>query len=286
MAMKKTLDELTLMDDYMFAQVMRNTKYLKILLEFILDIKIAKITLMEPQKSEKEGYNSKGVRLDLYVEDENGVIYNVEVQTYTEDYLSKRMRFYQSVLDISILNPGHDYGELRKTFVIFICNYDPFKRDRVIYTFENVCREEPDLTLGDDTFKIVVNTKGTRGEISDELREILKYLDTEEVTGKISEELDNAVKEIKSSEERRLEYMMLYTRDSEMMARGRREGMQIGKQEGIQEGKILQAISMYRELVNYDDPQITEAIMNKFNLSRAEAEKFVSGDVPSPADNK
>ena len=29
MAEKKTLDELTLMDDYMFAQVMRNTKFLK-----------------------------------------------------------------------------------------------------------------------------------------------------------------------------------------------------------------------------------------------------------------
>ena len=279
MAEKKTLDELTLMDDYMFAQVMRNTKYLRPLLEYILQIKIASIRLLEPQKNEKQGYNSKGVRLDLYVEDDKGTIYNVEVQTYTEDALPKRMRYYQSVLDISILNPGHDYSELRKTFVIFICNYDPFERGRIIYTFENVCREEPDLKFDDDTYKIVVNTKGTRGEISAELREIIRYLDDEEITGEISRELDNAVKEVKSSEERRLEYMLLYVRDNEMLARGRKEGLQQGllqgRQEGLQEGKIMQTVSLLRELAHYDDNQILEAVMTRFSLPKEEAEKYL-----------
>ena len=51
----KTIDELTLMDDYMFSAVMRDTRYLKPLLEYILKIKIAKIDLVEPQKTEKEG---------------------------------------------------------------------------------------------------------------------------------------------------------------------------------------------------------------------------------------
>ena len=268
MAEKKTLDELTLMDDYMFAQVMRNTKFLKPLLEYILLIKIKTITLLEPRKGEKEGYNSKGVRLDIYVEDEDGTIYNIEVQTYTEDYLPKRMRYYQSILGVSILNPGHDYGKLRKSFVIFICNYDPFNRDRIIYTFENTCREEPDLKLNDDTYKIVVNTKGTKGDVSPELMEIIRYLDNEEISGDFSRALDKAVQDIKSNEERRLEYMMLYVRDNEMIAKGHKEG--------LQEGRIIQAITMYRELVHFNDSQIISAIMSKFNLSREEAEKYVS----------
>jgi len=117
----KTIDELTLMDDYMFAQVMRDTRHLKPLLQFILRVRIAKIELIEPQKTEKEGYDSKGVRLDLYVTDEQGVVYNVEVQTTSRKHLPKRMRYYQSTIDISILRPGVDYKELRKTFVIFIC---------------------------------------------------------------------------------------------------------------------------------------------------------------------
>ena len=79
--MAKTFDELTIMDDYMFAQVMRNKKYLCPLLENILGMKIVDLKFVEPQKTEKEGYESKGVRLDIYVESEDGTIYDVEVQT-------------------------------------------------------------------------------------------------------------------------------------------------------------------------------------------------------------
>ena len=94
MADRKTLDELTLMDDYMFAQVMRETRHLKPLLEYILQIKIEKIELIELQKTKKEGYESKGVRLDLYVTDDAGAVYNVEVQTSNKRNLPKRMRYY------------------------------------------------------------------------------------------------------------------------------------------------------------------------------------------------
>ena len=54
MSDKKTLDELTLMDDYMFAAVMQNTKFLRPLLEFVLQVKITGIELTEPQKNEKK----------------------------------------------------------------------------------------------------------------------------------------------------------------------------------------------------------------------------------------
>ena len=75
----------------------------------------------------------------------------------------------------------------------------------------------------------MINTKGSRGEIRDELREIILYLDEEKVTGPFSRELDNAVRAVKSDEERRLEYMMLYIRDNEMRAEGREEGRVEGK---------------------------------------------------------
>ena len=225
MTQKKTLDELTLMDDYMFAVVMEETRFLQPLLEFILDMKIAKIEIIEPQKTEKSGYNSKGVRLDLYVVDENGVIYNVEVQTTKQKHLPKRMRYYHSVMDISILNPGDLYNELRKSFVIFICNYDPFERDRYIYTFENICREEPDLSFGDETTKVVVNTQGSKGEISEGMLEVINYLKDERITGEFSQALDDAVNAVKASEERRREYMIVNMHDNEVRAEGRAEGL-------------------------------------------------------------
>ena len=70
------------------------------------------LKFVEPQKTEKEGYESKGVRLDIYVESEDGTIYDVEVQTTDKRNLPKRMRFYQSIMDINFLNKGMDYNVL------------------------------------------------------------------------------------------------------------------------------------------------------------------------------
>lgn len=48
-----------------------------------------------------------------------------------------------------------------KSYVIFICTFDPFGEGRHIYTFCNTCQENTSLTLNDDAVKIVLNTKGT-----------------------------------------------------------------------------------------------------------------------------
>ena len=239
---KKTLDELTLMDDYMFAAVMENTKFLQPLLEFILGVKIAKIELTEPQKTEKKGYNAKGVRLDLYVVDENGVIYNVEVQTSDKKNLPKRMRYYQSIVDISILNPGDLYNELRKS----------------------ICREEPDLAFGDDTTKVVVNTQGTWGEISAQLLEVINYLKDEKVTGEFSQALDDAVNAVKASEERRREYMLLNMRDNEIREEGREEGQK-------DMGKLMLLLFKQGRTEDADravtDPEFRDQLYREFQIA-------------------
>lgn len=263
----KSIDELTLMDDYMFAQVMRDTRHLKPLLQFVLQVPIAKIELIEPQKTEKEGYDSKGVRLDLYVTDEQGTVYNVEVQTTSKKHLPKRMRYYQSTIDISILRPGVDYKELRKTFVIFICNYDPFGRNRYVYTFENTCREEPGLLFGDETVKVIVNTRGETGEISEELKEVIRYLNDGTISGQYSQELDTAVIAVKSNEERRLEYMTLAMHDMEIREEAREEGRAEGLEKGKEEGKENATVSGLR------------TVMKKMKLSAEKAMDFM--DIPA-----
>ena len=201
------------MDDYMFSAVMQDLRLLKILIEHILDIRIAYIAYAEPQKTVKEGYDSKGVRFDLFIRDENGVIYNVEVQTTRKKHLPKRIRYYQSNMDMDLLLPGADYGNLNNSFVIFICNYDPFGSGRYLYRFENRCVDELDLALGDGAYKVIVNTQGYKGAITDELREIIEYLNDGTVSGNYSRELDGAVAGIKTSEARRVEYMNMLIMD-------------------------------------------------------------------------
>jgi predicted transposase/invertase (TIGR01784 family) len=224
MSTYKPLDELTLMDDYMFGVVMQNPALLKPLLEYILDFNVQSIEYIEPQRTMKSGYISRGIRVDLFVTDEFGNIYNVEVQTTNPGNLPKRMRYYQSVIDINVLNPGADYRTLRKSFIIFICNHDPFGMGKVRYTFENRCVELPSLPLGDETVKVIVNTKGADREIRPELNELIHYMDSGIVSGRYSQTLEDAVRSVKSSEERRHEYMIMMVREQEIRAQGREEG--------------------------------------------------------------
>ena len=220
MAGIKPLSEQTLMNNYVFSMVMREPKRIKPLLEHILGKKIKNIRMVEPEKSMKEKFESKGIRLDLYVEDVDGVVYDVEVQTTDKKNLPRRMRYYQGMLDITFFPAGADYNKMRKSFVIFICNFDPYGEERYIYTFQNRCDQNYEVLFGDDAVKVVVNTKGTKGEISPELKEAIIYLDREEVTGPYSKELDDAVNELKSNEERGQEYMMLMTYGAEQRAAG------------------------------------------------------------------
>ncbi len=52
-----------------------------------------------------------------------------------------------------------------------------FGEGRHIYTFENRCIQNPDLGLGDDTTKIILNTKGTMDDVTPEMKKLLDFID-------------------------------------------------------------------------------------------------------------
>ena len=83
----------------------------------------------ELEKTIKPFYTTKGVRLDVYLKDEDKII-DVELQTYKQDAIGKRTRYYQSMIDIDSLMKGQDYSELLDSYVLFICNYDPFEKEK------------------------------------------------------------------------------------------------------------------------------------------------------------
>ena len=207
--MIKPLEKLTITDDFMFGAVMRNPRYCKPLLELVLRVRIREIRYPEPQKTIDERYGSKSIRLDVYVEDEAGTVYNVEIQTTDKKNLPQRMRYYQGIIDLHILEKGEDYKALRKSFVIFICTYDPFGKGRWVYTFENRCREDKSVVLGDEAVKVVLNTKGHIGKISNELKTLLRYMDGFAPENDYTRELDKTVREIRKDEKWRREYMVL-----------------------------------------------------------------------------
>ena len=272
--MFKPIEKLTIVDDFMFGAVMSNPKLCKPLLELILGVKIQRIEYPELQKVINERYGSKGIRLDVYVEDEAGTVYNVEIQTTDKGNLPRRTRYYQGMIDLHILERGEDYTSLRKSFVIFICTYDPFGQGRWVYTFENRCREDLDLALGDGAEKIILNTKGYVGQISEELKSLLHYMDSLVPEDDYTQELDSAVAEVRRDEKWRVEYMRLIERDRENRRLGeyKTKVSQVRKSRhrfGMDEmadiyiitpkavGLIVNAIDTHPD---WDDEQIAESI--------------------------
>ena len=238
MAMKmKKYEELELRDDFMFSRIMSNPKFVKPLLETILGVKIRKIVYPQTQKTIDLSLQAKGIRLDVYVEDDQNTVFNLEMQTSDGANLPKRMRYYQGMIDLNILDKGQDYTTLKKSYVIFICTFDPFGEGRHIYTFCNTCQENTALTLDDDAVKIILSTKGTMDDVSPEMKRILDYIDGKGASDKFTEELEEAVCSARQNERWRLDYMTLEYEYRQRYLEGKEEGRAEGREEGRAEGR-------------------------------------------------
>ena len=220
----KGFEELEFKDDFMFGVIMRNPKYCKPFLETILGIKISDIKYPKTQESIDISVNAKGVRLDVYVEDEKDTVYNIEMQVALNKNLPKRSRYYQGMIDLNILEKGEDYKNLKRSYVIFICTFDLFGEGRHIYTFENRCIQNTSLVLGDETTKIILNTKGIMNDVSDEMKNLLDYIDGQESSDDFTKELETAVRDVKNKEKWRVEYMTLEMRYRELLEQGIEQG--------------------------------------------------------------
>ena len=71
------------------------------------------------------------------------------MQTTIPDDLPRRMRYYQSMIDVDSLIAGSNYITLKESYIIFLCTKDPFRLGLPVYTFNSVCKESKDFALGE-----------------------------------------------------------------------------------------------------------------------------------------
>ncbi|MEH2929374.1 Rpn family recombination-promoting nuclease/putative transposase [Candidatus Ventrimonas sp. KK005] len=221
-------EELSISNDFLFGKVMQNPELCKELLQRILpDLNIERIEYPELQKSINMDMDARSVRLDVYVKDEKEVVYDIEMQVSHTKELAKRSRYYQSMIDLQLIDKGQLYDELKRSYVIFICPFDLYGKGRHIYTFENICKEDSSISMGDETVKIFLNAKGTLDDVSDELKAFLDYVAGKKPKDAYVERLEEAVKEAKKNREWRHEYMTLLMRDQENVKKGREYGEEL-----------------------------------------------------------
>ncbi len=263
---EKTIHKLNLEDDFLFMKVMTDAEICRKVLEQILHISIKKVTLPIVQKTIDLLCEGKGIRLDVYVNDDKGTVYNVEMQRGKKKELPKRARYYQGNIDLDLISKGEPYTTLRKTYVIFICTFDPFQDGRHIYTFENICLENPSLRLGDETIKLFLNTKGTLDDVNSDMQEFLTYIENTtdafaaEAKNPLIKDIQRKVIQVKQSKEMEVEYMTLFQRDRENREEGREEGLAEGLRQGREEGieESLQILKLH--LKGMSEPMIASAL--------------------------
>lgn len=234
----KTYKELSFTDDFLFCNIMQNNPDIcKELVELLLDRKVGKVAYSETQKSIDLALEQKGVRLDVYFEDDLSTAYNIEMQTSNTGNLPKRSRYYQGTVDLNMISSGAGYDELKTSYIIFINTFDLFGKGFPKYTFENICQESSDLHLADGTVKVFINAKSTIPGMSPELQGFLRYLRGENPDTPLTDRIQNEV--VKSRNNVRWErvYMLLEEKYKAYFAEGRAEGRELGLEEGRAEGR-------------------------------------------------
>ena len=245
MAGRKTLQDLTIKDNFLLGAVMMDAELCRELLELVLGFRIAKVTVSR-EKSFVYHPEYKGVRLDIIAADEKNTHYNVEMQVSRKSKPGKRSRYYHSQIDMDLLLSGHDYAELPDAYVIFICDFDPFGRKKYRYTFDMACREDGEVSLEDGSHTVFLSTCGeNEDEVPEELVKFLKYVKAElkESTGDFKDSfvkrIQDAVRNVKASREMEEQFMLLEELIREEREDARKQALAEGRELGLSEGREL-----------------------------------------------
>ena len=238
---------LTITDDFIFGKIMLDPELCMELLRRIFPGRqIERIEYIRTQESIQLDKESKGIRLDVFVRDNQDVAFCVEMQTRNVDNLAKRSRYYQSLVDLELLDRGQAYDDLSPSYVIFISPTDLFGRGYHVYEFRNCCIRDRELELGDQATKIFLNAKGTADDVDPPLKEFLDYVAgrEHEETSEFIVKLKVALHHAKQNREWRRQRMILYFRDQDVRADALKEGRAEGRVEGRAEKEREMICSM------------------------------------------
>ena len=281
----KAWEDLTITDDFMFSQVMKDEEICKEVVEIILGIKVGKIEFLTSQHEIEINPEAKTITMDVYLRDEKKVI-NVELQNGHRLELPKCSRFYQAAADIDNTQPGGTYSQMKDNYVIFICTFDPFLQGKAFYRFENFCLDcNPPLPLRDGTCKLFLNTMADDLTLLDpELKLFYDYIRKGKTDGSLAKTIDNKIAGIKENIEVRGKYMTYTTRIAEAKSEafedgfsaGEEHGIAIGEERGISlgitQGAYQKAVETAKNLIDLGLPQ--EQIALATGLSVEEIEKL------------
>ncbi len=234
------LSELPLHNDFMFGQVMRNEKICKLFLEELLGIEIQWIKFLDKQKDLSDSNEYHGVRLDVYLKDENGTVFNVEIQADRRDDLPRRVRFYQSGIDRSELSKGASYASLSESYIIFVCNFDCFHIGKAVGERVSFLKGT-ETPYEDGSHVYFLNSRYTEANASKPILEFLDLIRTNDMEKlyetRLGQMTRDCMQEVRSDRGKEKSYMTYMQKMLDERLIGYQDGLKEGRAEGHEEGR-------------------------------------------------
>ena len=160
-----------------------------------------------------------------------------------------------------MLQKGQPYDLLPPTFIIFICVFDFFEKGNYVYTFKKRCLENLELELPDEATTMILNTKGTHGAISQDIKSFYDYVNNHIVTTDFTKQIDDEISYLKLDTKVRREFMLMEAR------------LLDERREGIAEGEANANIATAKRMLAKGCYSL-EVIAELTNLSLADVEKL------------
>ena len=193
---RKLLDEMNLIDDFLFNEIMaderKGEEVCRMILSRVLKREITKITFVPQKEFPGIAESAHGIRLDAFIKEQTGSneydfsVYDIEPDQRKDKKLMmpKRSRYYTDLMDVHLLETGADYDKLPEA-------------------------------AGDDEKK---------------LKDLLTYIQNStetNVTDDMTRRLDEIVKETKADKYVGVRFMKSW----ELLREAKKEGMEEGKEE-------------------------------------------------------
>ena len=215
--------------------------------------------------------DERGVRFDAIIEDDRERFYDVEMQVANQPGLGKRVRYYQAQIDQETLKKGEDYDDLRESYVIFFCAFDPCGQDRRLYQFHYYEDTDRQLRLPTNSHVILINALGTKGQITPALAAVLDVMNRRrDNANPLAVRLVKEIDDYNRGKKRRRALMNLQMRLKDEWRLGLSEGRAKGRAEGRDETMLSLIHTL--QMQGQTQKQIVEtiALMQKSSLAAAQ----------------
>ena len=158
-------------NDYIFSKVMDQPQLcLQLIKSALPQLKIKRV-YVRSQDGLSANVDAKDVRLDISAYGEGGEMFDIEMQTIRPKYLMQRILYYHSTMITERLYPWESYGEIPKTYVIFICLFDWYRLGNSFYEVNLVPNRVNELKFKDGFVSLILNPYGDMTGCSEELQD-------------------------------------------------------------------------------------------------------------------